>query len=48
MNLPVEEVVNTNNINVLTDIDIPQSKTWRDRTKYKKDLFLHPNFLIDG
>jgi glycosyltransferase involved in cell wall biosynthesis len=48
MILPVEEVVNKNNIKILTDIDIPQSKTWGDRTKNIKDLFPHQNILIDG
>jgi len=48
MNLTIEEVMNTNNINILTDIGIPQSKTWQDRTQHIKELFPHPDFPIDG
>jgi hypothetical protein len=48
MNLPEGEVVNKNSINILTDIHIPQSKIWRDRTKYIKDLFPHLKIQIDG
>jgi len=48
MNLTTEEVMNRNNINILTDIGIPQSKTWQDRTKRIKELFPHPDFPIDG
>lgn len=34
--------------NILTDIDIPQSKTWQERTKHIKNLFPNPNFPIEG